>query len=123
MDKICYNKYGDKMEKELEYLEYWYRTFFKCRITHRTVPRDFACYIFANRKDMERYCIENNLKYDKYVYPDYFLLNEENIGNIIGCRINKVHLISSSVPRLVQNICMEAMQEGYNIEFTSKNLL
>lgn len=101
----------------LEYLYEWYHIIFKCRVEHRTVPRDFKCYIFANYNDKIEYCKKHNIKCDKDNNRDYFLLNEQNIGCLIGQRINEVILVSSNVEEIVQRICSEAIEKGYNLKF------
>lgn len=109
-------------EEEIKYLSHFYQVFFKCRIKHKSVPWDCTCYIFANYNDMQEYCKKNKIKFDKYNYRDYFLLNENNVGCLIGQRFNKVILVSSNVEKLVDKICNEAVNEGYDIIYTKEGL-
>lgn len=102
----------------LDYLMNWYWMIFRWRIyTPKDCPRKMTCYIFANRKDMVKYCKKNNIKYDKYLNNDYLLLNENEMINLVGIRITKVHLISSYVPNLVKDICQMAIDAGCGLEF------
>ena len=108
-------------EREIEYFKQWYIIFFKCRITHKSVPWDCTCYIFANYEDMQNYCEKNKIKFSEYNHKDYYLLNEKNIGCIAGYRFNKVVLVSSNVYDLVKKICEEVIQDGYDVKLCIDN--
>lgn len=116
-----YKNYGiirevEQMKYE-EYLESFYRITFKCRVEHRGIEREYKCYIFENRKDMERYCKENSIECREYNNKDYFLLNEEEIGSLVGQRITEVIIVSSEKRALIEEICKNAIRRGYKLKY------
>lgn len=69
------------------------------------------CYIFANNNDKVNYINSHTIN----PKADYYM-NEEAPHCIAGKRFKEVHIISSNVPDIVEDICNEAIKSGYNVK-------